>query len=203
VLGLGMVVYTVIASIQRERPAKPPRLVVPPAAAGAAPSPAAPAVTAPLAGGSAFFTAQSPEGAASATAAVPPPVESVAPLSALPRAGFWLRVAATVLDVILVALVTSLFNVLFVPALALYCFGLWAFKGTTIGGIICGLKVVRLDDRPMDWKVALVRCLASFLSFIVAGLGFIWVAFDEERQSWHDKIAGTTIVRVPKGTSLL
>jgi len=29
------------------------------------------------------------------------------------------------------------------------------------------------------------------------------VAFDDDRQSWHDKIAGTTIVKVPKGTSLL
>jgi hypothetical protein len=29
------------------------------------------------------------------------------------------------------------------------------------------------------------------------------VAFDDEKQSWHDKIAGTTIVQVPKGASLL
>ncbi len=206
VLGLGMVVYTIIASIQRERPAKPPRLPVAPAiaSAGAVSSASAPAAAAPLAGGSAFFTAQSPEGTAAPGPGLEvPPVEAAPPLSALPRAGFWLRVAATVLDVILVVMVTATFNVVFVPVLALYCFVLWAFKGTTIGGIICGLKVVRLDDRPMDWKVALVRCLASFLSFIVAGLGFIWVAFDDERQSWHDKIAGTTIVRLPKGTPLL
>ena len=80
---------------------------------------------------------------------------------------------------------------------------LWATKGSTIGGIICGLKVVRLDDRPVDWGVAIVRALGGFLSLVVAGLGFIWVGFDDERQSWHDKIAGTTIVRVPKGTSLV
>jgi len=48
-----------------------------------------------------------------------------------------------------------------------------------------------------------VRSLSAFLSLAVAGLGFIWVAFDDEKQSWHDKIAGTTIVKVPKGTSLL
>ena len=71
------------------------------------------------------------------------------------------------------------------------------------GGIICGLKVVRLDDRRIDWGVAVVRCLGGFLSLAIAGLGFIWVAFDDEKQSWHDKIAGTTIVRVPKGTPLL
>ena len=86
---------------------------------------------------------------------------------------------------------------------AAYCAAMWATKGTTIGGIICSLKVVRLDDRPLDWGVAVVRTLGGFLSLFVAGLGFIWVAFDDEKQSWHDKIAGTTIVRVPKGTALL
>jgi len=48
-----------------------------------------------------------------------------------------------------------------------------------------------------------VRALGGFLSLFVAGIGFIWVAFDDEKQSWHDKIAGTTIVKVPKGTALL
>ncbi len=62
---------------------------------------------------------------------------------------------------------------------------------------------MRLDDRPIDWGVAIVRGLAAFLSLVVAGLGFIWVAFDDDKQSWHDKIAGTTIVHVPKGTSLI
>jgi uncharacterized RDD family membrane protein YckC len=86
---------------------------------------------------------------------------------------------------------------------AVYCVVMWATKGTTVGGIICGLKLVRLDDRPVTWSVAIVRALGAFLSLVVAGLGFIWVAFDDEKQSWHDKIAGTTIVRVPKGTPLL
>ena len=30
----------------------------------------------------------------------------------------------------------------------------------------------------------------------LAGLGFFWIAFDEEKQSWHDKIAGTRVIRV-------
>jgi uncharacterized RDD family membrane protein YckC len=38
---------------------------------------------------------------------------------------------------------------------------------------------------------------------IVVGLGFIWIAIDDDKQSWHDKIAGTAVVRVPKGVSLL
>jgi uncharacterized RDD family membrane protein YckC len=33
------------------------------------------------------------------------------------------------------------------------------------------------------------------LSLVVAGLGFIWIAFDGAKQAWHDKIAGTVVVR--------
>ena len=49
----------------------------------------------------------------------------------------------------------------------------------------------------------MVRTLGCFLSLAVVGLGFLWVAIDDDRQSWHDKIAGTVVVRVPKGVSLI
>jgi uncharacterized RDD family membrane protein YckC len=128
----------------------------------------------------------------------------------LPRAGFWRRLLATLLDAVVVSLTLGLlhrvwpnFGGVFPFWLAIYCISLWATKGATIGGIICGLKVVRLDDRPVSWSVAAVRGLSAFLSLAIAGLGFIWVAFDDDKQSWHDKIAGTTIVKVPKGTPLI
>ena len=76
-------------------------------------------------------------------------------------------------------------------------------RGTTIGGIILGLKLVRLDDRPMGWTTSVVRALSCFLSLVVAFLGFIWIAFDAEKQAWHDKIAGTIVVRSPRGLSLI
>ena len=44
-----------------------------------------------------------------------------------------------------------------------------------------------------------MRALGCFLSLAVVGLGFIWIAFDGAHQAWHDKIAGTVVVRVPKG----
>ena len=128
----------------------------------------------------------------------------------LPRAGFWRRLLAAFLDAVVVSLTLGLlhrvwpnFGGVFPFWLAVYCISLWATKGATIGGIICGLKVVRLDDRPVTWSVAGVRGLSAFLSLAIAGLGFIWVAFDDDKQSWHDKIAGTTIVKVPKGTPLI
>jgi uncharacterized RDD family membrane protein YckC len=131
------------------------------------------------------------------------------PISAatLHRAGFWIRLGASALDALIVGLAIHLLPRFVQPnfllAYAVYCIVLWGLKGTTVGGIVCNLKIVRLDDRAVDWPTALVRALAGFLSFFAAGIGFIWVSFDDQRQSWHDKIAGTTIVQVPKGVPLV
>lgn len=144
------------------------------------------------------------------TQTLPPMPVGVAPPSVTAgssyvRAGFWIRMAALTIDIIVVGAISMLVSVgsLFLLILAAYGAVMWKMKGTTIGGIVCGLKVVRQDDRPLDWTVALVRALGCFLSLIVAGLGFIWVAFDEEKQSWHDKIAGTLVVRLPSGMPLV
>jgi uncharacterized RDD family membrane protein YckC len=80
---------------------------------------------------------------------------------------------------------------------------MWKLRGTTIGGIVCNLQVARLDGRPLDWATSIVRALGCLLSMIAAGLGFFWIAFDPEKQAWHDKIAGTVVVRAPAGRSLV
>ena len=234
ILGLGMVVYVLINSMKREKPAAP--VAVPMgAAAAAASASAAPAAsgmaTSAFAAPVAFAPAQSAGfGDASIPAATVPPIEPplASPVAGspfttpvggpptlsamtLPRAGFWIRVAAAFLDFMLIGIgLVILGNIVNFDGPGLMFFGLaaysatmWKLKGTTVGGVICGLKVVRLDDRPIDWGVAIVRALSAFLSFFVVFLGFIWVAFDDEKQSWHDKIAGTTIVRMPKGTPLI
>ena len=124
----------------------------------------------------------------------------------LPRAGFGIRMVALLLDVILIGILTHQvyrhgdFHLLVLGA---YGAVMWKLKGATIGGIICGLQVVRVDGRPIDWPTAIVRALSCFLSLAVVGLGFIWIAIDQDRQGWHDKIAGTAVVRAPKGASLL
>ncbi len=87
--------------------------------------------------------------------------------------------------------------------LAVYGAVMWKLKGATLGGMICHLHVVRLDGRPVDWSTAIVRALGCFLSLFIAGLGFIWIAIDRESQAWHDKIAGTVVVRLPTGVSLV
>ena len=123
---------------------------------------------------------------------------------ALPRAGFWIRTAALLIAIVLWAIVLKLLPLVhfntggFLVILAAYGAVMWKVRGTTVGGSICHLKVVRLDDRPLDWTVAIVRALSCFLF-----VGLLWVIFDDEKQSWHDKIAGTTVVIVPKGVALI
>ena len=60
-----------------------------------------------------------------------------------------------------------------------------------MGDIIFGLKVRAAGRREFDWTTVIVRALSCFLSFIVVGLGFFWIAFDPEKQ------AGTTRLRAP------
>ncbi|HVY81617.1 MAG TPA: RDD family protein [Steroidobacteraceae bacterium] len=156
--------------------------------------------------------ADAPNASDSSTRATPPPpppppnppTDTVA--LTYPRAGFGIRMAALFIDLILVAVVLNIIDSKLqaeLIALAAYGAVMWKLKSTTIGGIVFGLQVVRLDGRPIDWATATVRALSCFLSLLVAGLGFIWIAFDGGNQAWHDKIAGTVVVRVPKGVSLL
>ena len=88
-------------------------------------------------------------------------------------------------------------------ALATYGAVMWKLRGSTVGGIVFHLQVVRIDGRDVDWETAIVRALGCFLSLAVAGLGFLWIAFDDAGQAWHDKIAGTVVVRVPKNLPLV
>jgi uncharacterized RDD family membrane protein YckC len=112
--------------------------------------------------------------------------------------------AALLIDVLLVGFVTRvLHSHLELVLLAVYGAVLWKLRGATVGGLIFDLQVVRLDGRPMDWEAAIVRALGCFLSLAVAGLGFFWIAFDANNQAWHDKIAGTVVVRVAKSAPLV
>jgi uncharacterized RDD family membrane protein YckC len=154
---------------------------------------------------------------AAATASVPvaippgaPPPTGAAPavepsnVLMLPRVGFWLRLAATGIDAALISLI--IFPLLdwgkgFILIWTAYHVAMWAWKGTTVGGLALGLKIVRADGRPIDFGVALVRVLSAFLSAAALFVGFFWAGWSADRQSWHDKIAGTVIVKWPRGVS--
>jgi len=147
---------------------------------------------------------RSAPGAASA-ATMPSPSLPVTAELAYPKASFWERMGAGFLDIVLVSILSSIVGGVplgFFVALA-YFAGMWAWKGTTIGGIVLGLKVVRMDGDVVTFPVALVRALAGGFSIVVLFLGFLWIAWDAEKQAWHDKIAGTLVLRLPRGTPLV
>lgn len=140
---------------------------------------------------------------AAAVGLTAPGALSPAEYATLPRVGFWLRLAATGLDFVPLAVLTAKVFPLFPLIWVAYHIGMWSWKGTTVGGSVCGIRVVRVDGRPVDFSVALVRSLASVFSGLVLGVGFFWAGWSAERQAWHDKIAGTIIVKVPKGVALI
>ncbi|HLZ97434.1 MAG TPA: RDD family protein [Steroidobacteraceae bacterium] len=204
ILGFGTVVYTLILAGRARGVSK-----AEPAPAGVSPmsSDSAASVSAPHPAESA--PALAPEQPHMGAAAAPAPgaardaaAAPASPLAAasMPRAGFWIRMAALFIDVLLVGFAMSvLHHVMHLHLLVLAAYGavMWKMRGSTVGGIIFDLKVLRLDGRAVDWETAIVRALGCFLSLAVAGLGFIWIAFDDGHQAWHDKIAGTVVVRVP------
>lgn len=193
-LGMGAVVYTAIGAVRAHQLAKE---------AGPAPTLSAESASSgttaePQAAAAAQSTAASP--------ASPAAQASPAVTAALPRAGFWIRMAALLLDGLLVGFVLSVFHHsthFELLVLAIYGAVMWKMRGSTVGGIVFDLQVVRLDGREMNWETSIVRALGCFLSLAVAGLGFIWIAFDANRQGWHDKIAGTVVVRVAKAPPLV
>jgi uncharacterized RDD family membrane protein YckC len=235
-LGLGAVVYTLVLAARARQAGKQEGITaaVPGGSTGGAPvagnaamaggaptanaAPDNPSVTAgqagtpngtAAAGGSAAPGGAAPGGTAApgGPAAAPSPAAAPAPVTAaLPRAGFWVRMAALLLDVLLVGFATSVLHpILHLHLLVLAAYGavMWKLRGSTIGGIVFDLRVVRLDGREIDWETSIIRALSCFLSLAVAGLGFFWIAFDEAHQAWHDKIAGTVVVRVAKGVPLV
>ncbi len=181
IIGLGVVAYTILLSIRQRSANRAAHAVPAPAVATPDPAPVAEPAVAP--------------------APVPPPAATSAP-----RAGFWIRMGALFIDIVLVSVIAGVLDTageIWLVALAAYGALMWKLKGTTIGGLVCGIKVVRRDGAELNWDTAIVRALGCFLSMVVAGLGFLWIVFDEDRQAWHDKIAGTLVVRTTRPESLV
>ncbi len=208
--GIGVAITATFAGLRRESPRRPP-----PAASTMAAS-ISPATAAPMAAAVSPATdprSPIPPSADSAQPAAGPilPPSSPAPAGppvalSFPIASFWERMGAGFLDLVLVTILSALVPwALFWPLLALaYFSGMWAWKGTTVGGVVLKLQVVRqANGGTLTFVVALVRALAAAFSIVVLFLGFFWIAWDRDKQGWHDKIAGTLVVRLPRALPLV
>lgn len=137
-------------------------------------------------------------------------------------AGFWVRVGATLVDTLLILLITSpigyaLYGDAYftgeslqeIPTLKIlmeWVFPLiasvifWVYKSATPGKMAFSLKI--LDEHtgePISTGQAFGRYVGYFVSIIPVMLGLIWVAFDSKKQGFHDKLASTVVVKDKRG----
>ncbi len=143
--------------------------------------------------------------------------------SDLEYAGFWIRTWAALIDSVLLCVV--LFPVLtavygwaywdsaklvqgpadflfswVVPAAVVLAF--WIAKQATPGKMAVATRIVdaRTGADPSASQLV-IRYLGYYLSMIPLFLGYFWIAFDRRKQGWHDKLAGTVVVRRKGGTT--
>ncbi len=132
-------------------------------------------------------------------------------------AGFWIRLGASTIDSILLLLLiiplligvygmdsilsgkidggVSEFLITWVmPAVVVIVF--WVFRSATPGKMIVRIKIAdaKTGGEPSTWQL-IGRYFAYFVYTIPLMLGFLWVAFDKRKQGWHDKLAGTIVVK--------
>jgi uncharacterized RDD family membrane protein YckC len=139
--------------------------------------------------------------------------EGVAPAGEMVYAGFWIRVGARVIDIIILtvvgfvlgflahflirhvvvgAVLQNVFSFVFSIAYATYFLGKYS---ATPGKMACGLRVVRPDGEGITYARACGRFFAEFLSSIVLCIGYIMVALDAEKRALHDRICDTRVIR--------
>lgn len=70
--------------------------------------------------------------------------------------------------------------------------------GQTPGKFALSIRVIKADGAPISDTDAVIRAVGYHVSWIFCGLGYIWAIFDKNNQSWHDKLAGTYVVRIDK-----
>jgi len=138
-------------------------------------------------------------------------------------AGFWVRMGASIIDTLLeLMIIVPLLLVIYgwdyytvetgrfiagpadfliswvLPLVAVVWF--WVKLQATPGKMALSLKVVDArTGNALSVGQAIGRYFAYFLSAIPLGLGFIWIAFDSKKQGWHDKLAGTVVIRTHSG----
>lgn len=137
--------------------------------------------------------------------------------SDLEYVGFWPRVGASLIDTLLITVI--IFPILHtiygagywtgasfikgpwdflvswvLPAVAVLAF--WVARQATPGKMAISARIVDAETGGKPSVGQLIgRYLGYFVSMFPLFLGIIWVAFDRRKQGWHDKLAGTVVVR--------
>lgn len=138
--------------------------------------------------------------------------------NAMQYVGFWRRVGASLIDTVWMLLITLPLGYLvygrdyfdsektglvagpadvliswILPAVLVITF--WMAKQATPGKMLVSAKIVDAKSGGAPTVTQLiVRYLGYFVSILPLGLGIIWVAIDDRKQGWHDKLARTLVV---------
>jgi len=138
------------------------------------------------------------------------------------KAGFWIRVVASLIDSLLLGVVQFVLSLLIDlvigmmgiategdPAIntVIWLFGVslsigyavffTGYSGQTPGKMALRIKVIRTDGSPVTYgRAALREVLGKFISGILLGIGYLMVAFDRQKQGLHDKIADTYVIKL-------
>ena len=122
------------------------------------------------------------------------------------RAGFWRRFAAALIDGIALGVVSTILRAIIGAGggsgLGLVIsFGYYTYfhgsTGQTPGDAVMSIRVVDFRDgtgAPIGYGRALGRALMSIVSAVVLLLGYLWMLWDSEKQTWHDKVVGSVVV---------
>lgn len=136
--------------------------------------------------------------------------------------GFWIRFAAFLINNVLILLVGAIALLVYGPELidqplgslflnlaielansktlapltALVFVAFWIFSSAEPGKMVFSAVIVRASDhgKPRNWQL-IVRYLGYYVSLLPFGLGFFWIGWDRRKQGWHDKMAGTVVIR--------
>lgn len=90
---------------------------------------------------------------------------------------------------------TYVLRALLVVVTVLYFGVSWTRSGQTLGMLAWKIRVQRADGARLTRRDVLVRLGASLLSWAPAGLGFVSLLFDRQKQAWHDRLSRTRIIR--------
>jgi uncharacterized RDD family membrane protein YckC len=137
--------------------------------------------------------------------------------------GFWARVGASIIDTILTMLIlVPVLTLIYgrhywsstawiqgpadfllnwvLPAVAVVLF--WIYREATPGKIAISARIVdaKTGSHPTTMQF-IGRYLGYYVSIFGLMIGFVWVAFDPRKQGWHDKLAGTVVIRDRSRTS--
>ena len=90
------------------------------------------------------------------------------------------------------------YQLLLLVVAALFFIASWLRGGQTLGMRAWRLRVERESGEALDTRAGILRFLGGLLSVATGGIGLLWLWVDRDELTWHDRLAGTRVVVLPK-----